>query len=92
MGLLLLIGGHNYAFHGLFLVGQSLVFITGVGLAIAVNPWKKEYYVTDKEFAHFKSGMDMERMAFFVMIIAMLVSAGYGAVTGSLGYGHEKFF
>ncbi len=84
--------GHNYAFHGLFLVGQSLVFITGVLLAIAVNPWKKEYYVTDKNFAHFKSGMDMERMAFFVMIIAMLISAGYGAVTGSFwGNGHETF-
>jgi len=84
--------GHNYTFHGLFLVGQSLVFFSGVLFAVAVNPWKKEYYVTDKDFAHFKSGMDMERMAFFVMAVAMLISAGYGAVTGSFwGNGHETF-
>ncbi len=84
--------GHNFAFHGLFLVGQSLVFFAGILLAIAFNPWKKEYYVTDKDYAHFKSGMDMERMAFFVMAVAMLISAGYGAVTGSFwSNGHETF-
>ncbi len=84
--------GHNFTFHGLFLVGQSLVFFAGVSLAVALNPWKKEYYVTDKDFAHFKSGMDMERMAFFVMTVAMLISAGYGAVTGSFwSNGHETF-
>ncbi len=84
--------GHNFTFHGLFLVGQSLVFFSGIMLAFAVNPWKKEYYVTDKGFAHFKSGMDMERMAFFIMIVAMLISAGFGAVTGSFwANGHETF-
>ncbi len=84
--------GHNFAFHGLFLVGQSLVFFSGIMLAVAVNPWKKEYYVSDNEYAHFKSGMDMERMAFFVMIVAMLISAGFGAVTGSFwANGHETF-
>ena len=84
--------GHNFTFHGLFLVGQSLVFFSGVMLAVAVNPWKKEYYVSDKNFAHFKSGMDMERMAFFVMIVAMLISAMFGAVTGSFwSNGHETF-
>ena len=84
--------GHNFTFHGLFLVGQSLVFFAGVLFTIALNPWKKEYYVTDKNFAHFKSGMDMERMAFFVMAVAMLISAGYGAVTGSFwSNGHETF-
>jgi len=84
--------GHNFAFHGLFLVGQSLVFFSGIMLAVAVNPWRKEYYVSDNEFAHFKSGMDMERMAFFVMIIAMLISAGFGAVTGSYwANGHDTF-
>ncbi|NPA44001.1 MAG: hypothetical protein GXO49_00545 [Chlorobi bacterium] len=84
--------GHNFTFHGLFLVGQSLVFFAGVMLAVALNPWKKEYYVTDKDFAHFKSGMDMERMAFFVMVVAMLISAGFGAVTGSFwSNGHETF-
>ena len=84
--------GHNFTFHGLFLVGQSLVFFSGIMLAFAINPWKKEYYVTDKGFAHFKSGMDMERMAFFIMTVAMLISAGFGAVTGSFwANGHETF-
>ena len=35
--------GHNYVFHGLFLVGQTLVFFSGILLAVALWPWKKEY-------------------------------------------------
>lgn len=84
--------GHNFTFHGLFLVGQSLVFFAGVLLVFAFNPWKKEYYVTNKDYAHFKSGLDMERLAFFTMALAMVISAGFGAVTGSFwANGHETF-
>ena len=84
--------GHNFSLHGIFLVGQSLVFFAGLMLAIALNPWKKIYYVTDNEYAHTKKGVDMERMAFFVMAVAMLISAGFGAVTGSFwSNGHETF-
>ncbi len=84
--------GHNYVFHGLFLVGQSLVFFAGVKLTIALNPWKKEYYVKDKEYSHTKKGIDLERVAFFTMALATLGSAIFGAVTGSYwGNGHETF-
>ncbi|MEW5827383.1 MAG: hypothetical protein AB1846_00720 [Chloroflexota bacterium] len=92
-GLLFAYWGHNFTFHGLFLVGQSLVFFAGILLTVALNPWKKEYRL-DKDSPHARStgGLDLERLAFFVMAIAMLVSATFGAVTGSFwGNGHETF-
>jgi hypothetical protein len=84
--------GHNFSLHGIFLVGQSLVFFAGLMLTVALNPWKKEYRVTDNDYAHTKKGLDIERLAFFVMAVAMLISAGFGAVTGSFwANGHETF-
>ncbi len=84
--------GHNFVFHGLFLLGQSMIFFAGVLLAAALWPWNKEYYVKDKLYAHTKSGVDLERVAFFVMTVATLGSAIFGAVTGSYwGNGHETF-
>ena len=84
--------GHNFVFHGLFLVGQSLVFFAGIQLASALNPWKKEYHVKDNDYSHTKKGVDLERVAFFTMAVAMLGSAIFGAVTGSYwGNGHETF-
>jgi hypothetical protein len=85
--------GHNFAFHGLFILGQSLVFFAGILLAAALWPWKKEYRLAaDSPFAHTKKGVDLERVAFFVMAIATLVSSVFGAVTGSYwGNGHETF-
>lgn len=92
-GLLFAYWGHNFTFHGLFLLGQSLVFFAGILLAVALWPWKKEYRLpADSPYAHTKSGIDLERMAFFVMAVATLVSASFGAVTGSFwGNGHETF-
>jgi len=92
-GLLFAYWGHNFSFHGLFLVGQSLVFFAGILLTVALNPWKKEYLLpADSPHARSKGGMDLERLAFFVMAIAMLISATFGAVTGSFwGNGHETF-
>ncbi len=85
--------GHAYIFHGLFLVGQSLVFFAGVSLAVALWPWKKEYYLSaDSDYAHTKSGLDLERVAFFTMTVMTLLSATWGAVTGSYwSNGHETF-
>ncbi len=85
--------GHNFVFHGLFLVGQSLVFFAGLSLAAALWPWNKEYYLPpDSPYAHTKSGVDLERLAFFTMAVATLLSATWGAVTGSYwGNGHETF-
>ena len=85
--------GHAYIFHGLFLVGQSLVFFAGVSLAVALWPWNKEYYLAaDSDYAHTKSGFDLERAAFFAMTILTLTSSLWGAVTGSYwSNGHETF-
>ena len=84
--------GHNWAFHGLFLLGLSLMFFAGLMLAAVLNPWSKKYRVTDKAYAHTKSGLDLERLAFFTMVVMTIVSAGFGAVTGSYwSSGHETF-
>jgi hypothetical protein len=85
--------GHNFAFHGLFLVGQSLIYFAGILLAYALWPWRKEYHLeSDSPYAHTKGGIDLERAAFFTMAVATLLSAMWGAVTGSYwSNGHETF-
>ena len=58
--------GHNFVFHGLFILGQSLVFFAGILLAAALWPWKKEFRLdADSPFSHTKKGVDLERVAFF---------------------------
>jgi hypothetical protein len=82
--------GHNWIFHGLFLLGQSLVFLAGVLLSIALWPWKKEARQTGPDYAHTKKGTSLERVAFFTMAVATLGSAMFGAAAGSYwGNGYE---
>jgi hypothetical protein len=84
--------GQNFVFHGLFLLGQSLMFFGGLLLASALWPWKKEYRQKDPAYARTRKGVDLERIAFFTMAIATLGSSIFGAVTGSYwGNGHEAF-
>jgi hypothetical protein len=85
--------GHNFVFHGLFLVGQTSVFFAGILLAVALYPWQKDYKISKElGLAHTKNGVDLERVALFVMAVATLFSATFGAVTGSYwGNGHETF-
>ena len=85
--------GRNWAFHGLFLVGQALIFYAGVLLARALWPWDKDYYEPKESlYGHLKSGFPLERAAFWTMAMATLGSAIFGAVTGSFwGNGHETF-
>jgi hypothetical protein len=92
-GMLFAYWGQNFIFHGLFLLGQSLVFFAGILLAAALWPWKSEYRLdANTPYAHTKSGLDLERTAFFAMAVATLLSASFGAVTGSYwGNGHETF-
>ena len=72
--------GRNFVFHGLFITGQALVFFAGLQLAVALWPWRKEYHVTDPAYAHTRGGVDLERVAFFSMAVATLISAVFGAV------------
>ena len=84
--------GHNWAFHGLYIFGLSLIFFAGVMLIIALWPWSREYHVTDKDYAHTKSGLDLERTAFFATAVTTVISALFGAVPGSYyGHGFETF-
>ncbi|MBC8453652.1 SUMF1/EgtB/PvdO family nonheme iron enzyme [PVC group bacterium] len=75
--------GHNWALHGAFIAGMTLMFYAGVLLTIGLWPWNKKYYVTDKDYAHTRKGVDLERMAFWVMAVATLGSALFGAVPGA---------
>lgn len=84
--------GRNWAFHGLYITGLSLIFFSGVLLCIALWPWNQEYHVFDKEFAHLKSGLDLERTAFFATAVTTVISSLFGAVPGSyFGNGFETF-
>ena len=84
--------GRNWAFHGLYITGLSLIFFAGILLCIALWPWSREYHVTDKDYAHLKSGLDLERTAFFATAVTTVISALFGAVPGSyFGNGFETF-
>ena len=84
--------GHNWALHGLYISGLALIFFGGVLLVIALWPWNKEYYQPDKAYARTKSGVDMERVAFFAMAVTTLISVLFGAIPGSyFGNGFTTF-
>lgn len=84
--------GHNWAFHGLYIAGLTLIYFAGVMLAVALWPWRKEYRVKSPEYAHTKGGIDLERVAFFTMAVVTLTSALFGAVPGSyFGNGFRVF-
>ena len=92
-GLLFAYFGHNWSFHSLFLLGQAIVFTSGLILAVALWPWNKKYYIAlGTEYAHLKSGFDLERLAFWMMTVSMLGSAVVGAWAGSyFGNGFTAF-
>jgi hypothetical protein len=84
--------GHNWAFHGVYIFGLSLIFFAGVLLIIALWPWNPEYYATNNDYARTKKGVDMERVAFFATAVTTVISALFGAIPGSyFGNGFEVF-
>lgn len=84
--------GHNWAFHGLFIAGLSIVFYSGVLLCVSLWPGKKEFRETNKDYSKTKKGISLERTALFIMAVAMLGSAVFGAVSGAhFGNGFETF-
>ncbi len=84
--------GHNWALHGLYITGLSLIFFAGVLLTIALWPWNKEFYQPDKAYSRTKKGVDLERMAFFATALTTVISALFGAIPGSFfGNGFEVF-
>ena len=84
--------GHNWAFHGLYIAGLTLIFFAGVMLVIALWPWNQEYHQPDKDYARTRSGVDLERVAFFAAALTTVISALFGAIPGSyFGNGFEVF-
>lgn len=91
-GLIFAYFGHNWAFHGLYIFGLSLMFFAGVLMIIALWPWDPQYRVKSKEYAHTRSGVDMERVAFFATATTTVLSALFGAIPGSFfGNGFNVF-
>jgi hypothetical protein len=79
--------GRNRLFHGVMLVGQSLVFYAGVVLAVGL--WPGRHPNTDPAYAHVGS-VSLERAAFFTVTVATLISAVIGASAGAFfGNGFE---
>jgi len=84
--------GHNWALHGLYIAGLTLIFFAGVLLCIALWPWDRAYFVTTKAYAHTRSGVDLERVAFFTTALTTVISALFGAVPGAyFGNGFRVF-
>lgn len=65
--------GHNYVFHGIFIAGQVLIFFAGIQLLVAVWPWSREARIHDPELAHTRSGVDLERVALFIMALTTAI-------------------
>jgi hypothetical protein len=83
-------GGRNWIAHGLYLVGLSLVFYAGVLLAIAL--WPSRRWATDPVRHAHLGGIPLERLAFFLVAIFVLVSAAIGGTAGAFfGNGFEAF-
>jgi len=75
--------GYNWTFHGLFLFGLSLIFFSGILLAEALWPWRKEYRVSNLEYAHTKKGVDLERAVIgHLHIMLTLIAVAITLVVG----------
>lgn len=91
-GLLFAYFGRNFFFHGIAISGMVVVFAAGVMLTAALWPWRAEYRISDPELARTKKGLDLERVAFFLMSLATLGSALFGAAAGMMyGNGFSTF-
>jgi hypothetical protein len=83
-------GGRNWVFHGIYLLGLSLVFYAGVLLAVAL--WPSRRWASDPvRHAHWR-GIPLERLAFFLVAVFTLASAAIGGAAGAFfGNGFVAF-
>src|SRR5512136_506121 len=72
--------GHNWALHGLYIAGLSLIFFAGVLLVIALWPWDTAYRQPDLAYARTRKGLDLERTAFFAAALTTVLSSLFGAI------------
>ena len=73
--------GRNWIFHGIYLVGLSLVFYAGVLLAVAL--WPSRRWAGDPARHAHLAGVPLERLAFFLVAALTLVSAAIGGAAGA---------
>ncbi|MGD9679330.1 MAG: hypothetical protein AB7V16_13395 [Vulcanibacillus sp.] len=85
--------GHEWTLHGVYLVGLSIIFLVGCILVVAIWPWNKKYYLKpDSKMFVMKSGFSWERFTFWFVVICAIVSAAFGAWSGShFGNGFTAF-
>jgi hypothetical protein len=82
--------GRNWVFHGIYLVGLSLVFYAGVLLAAAL--WPRRVEPLDRSRHLYLGGVPLERLAFFIVALFTLISAAIGGAAGAFfGNGFEAF-
>jgi hypothetical protein len=74
-------GGRNWIFHGIYLVGLSLVFYAGVLLTIAL--WPSRRWAADPARTSHLAGIPLERLAFFLVAVFTLISAAIGGAAGA---------
>ncbi len=72
--------GRNWLLHGIFLLGLSLTFYAGILLAAGLWPGREQAH--SSEYARW-GNIPLERVAFFVTAVALLVSAVIGAGAGA---------
>jgi hypothetical protein len=75
--------GHNWALHGLYIAGLTLIFFAGALLTIALWPWGSDVRQPDRTYATMGKGVSLERVAFFATGLTTLISVIFGAVPGS---------
>jgi hypothetical protein len=82
--------GRNWVFHGVYLLGLSLVFYAGVLLAVALWPGRR-WAADPARYAHW-AGVPLERLVFFLVAVFTLVSAAIGGMAGAFfGNGFVAF-
>jgi hypothetical protein len=83
-------GGRNWVWHGIYLVGLSLVFYAGVLLAVAL--WPSRRWAGDRTARVHLGGIPVERLALFVATLFLLISSAIGGAAGAFfGNGFEAF-
>lgn len=71
--------GHNWAFHGLYITGLSLIFFAGVCCAQRSGPGILNTTSATPLMPARKKGVDLERVAFFTTAVTTVISALFGA-------------
>ncbi len=82
---------HNWIAHGLFLMGNSLVFFSGILLLIGVFPTKSFPVREDPNEGPYVGGINIAQVNLTLVTFALLISAMLGAIAGAY-FGQDPGF